>query len=162
VKKTALLLLALCCIEGCAAPHESAGVEATPKPAATLLIETRGVTTPLRDAVKQIAFRPFIPGNQIVSVALIPPLGGRDSIRSHGLAIEYASAGDALLLSEWPRLGFDVTRDPCAPVAYKADGYVWTTHNGLVMTLQPDGAVTPSHVVREVRRLFVAGVCRTR
>lgn len=162
MKRSALLAFALCCITGCAGTHESAGVGSTPKPAATLLIEARGITTPLRDAVKQIAFRPFIPGNQIVSVALIPPLGGTDSLRSHGLAIEYASAGDALLLSEWPRAGFDVTRDPCAPVAYKADGYVWTTRNGLVMTLQPDGAVKPPRMRRELRRLFRAGVCRPR
>jgi hypothetical protein len=161
MKNGVFLLLALC-VSACAAPQGSAQVHDTPKPAATVLLDARGVRMPLQDAVKQIAFRPLIPPSQIVSVALIPPLGGTDRRESHGIAIEYASAGDALLLSEWPRLGFQVTRSPCAPVAYKTDAFVWTTRNGLVMTLQPDGTVAPSHVMREVRRLMRAAACRTR
>jgi hypothetical protein len=156
----AALMLALG-VSACAPARQSTAAQPTPKPSATLLIDARGVSMRLEDAVKQIAFRPLIPGNQIVSVALIPPLGGVDRRESHGMAIEYASAGDALLLSEWPRLGFRVTESPCAPVAYKTDAFVWTTRNGLVMTLQPDGAVAASRVMREVRRLMRAGACRT-
>ena len=154
----ASLLLATLCLAACAS-HKPVSTQGTPAPAATTLIEARGVTVPLRDAVKQIAFRPLLPGNQIVSVALIPPLGGTDSKRAHGVAIEYANAGDALLLSEWPRMGFAITRSPCAPVAYRSDAFIWTTRNGLVMTLQPDGPVSPSRVLREVRRLVRAGAC---
>jgi hypothetical protein len=160
MKNGVFLLLALL-PAACASSRQPATMQDTPKPAATLLIDARGVGVPLRDAVKQIAFRPLIPGNQLVSIALIPPLGGTDGRESHGVAIEYASAGDALLLSEWPRLGFDVTGSPCAPVAYKSNAFVWTTRNGLVMTLQPDGAVPPSRITREVRRLMRAGGCRT-
>lgn len=158
MKSAGLLLFAVLCLSACA-PHESSA-QNTPAPAATPLIDARGVSMPLRDAVKQIAFRPLLPGSQIVSVALIPPLGGTDSLRSHGVAIEYANAGDALLLSEWPRMGFDITRSPCAPVAYRSDAFIWTTRNGLVMTLQPDGSVTPARVLREVRRLLQTGACQ--
>ncbi len=159
--KYAFFLLLALCAAGCASvSHGADESHETPHPAATLLIDARGVTVPFTAAVRQIAFRPLVPGSQIVAVALIPPLGGVDRRESHGLAIEYANAGDALLLSEWPRLGFDITRSPCAPVAYKTDGMVWTTRNGLVMTLQPDGAVPPSRVVREAFRLLRAGGCR--
>lgn len=155
--KITLFILVALGVVGCAQAHRAN----TPSPAATMLAGARGVTVPLPVAVKQIAFRPVIPGAQIAAVALIPPLGGTDRRESHGIAIEYARAGDALLLSEWPRLGFNVTRRPCAPVAYKSGGYLWTTRNGLVMTLQSDGAVEPSRIVREVHRLLLAGACRT-
>lgn len=138
-----------------------------PSPQPTLLIQSRGVVVPLTAAVQQIAFRPLIPSAQIVAVALIPPLGGVDSHKTHGLAIEYAGGGEALLLSQWPRPAFDVgsggaaiTASPCAPVAFKADGLIWTTRNGLVMTLQPDGAAPASHLVREADRLMAAAGCR--
>lgn len=159
------LLLAFA--SGCAAAHGDGQSTSEPRPAPTLLIDSRGVTVPLTRAVHQIAFRPFIPSAQIAAIALIPPLGGEDSRATHGLAIEYARRGNALLLSEWPRAGFrivmageDITRRPCAPVAYKTDGLMWTTRNGLLMTLQPDGAVAPTLVEREVRRLITAGACR--
>jgi hypothetical protein len=161
------VLLALAA--GCAGkPHDSAHAQtATPQPAATLLIESRGVAVPLTKAVHEIAFRPFIPGAQIAEIALIPPLGGEDKRETHGLAIEYANRGNALLLSQWPRAGFhiamngaDITQRPCAPVAFKTDGLIWTTRNGLVMTLQPDGAVSPALIEREAHRLIAAGACR--
>lgn len=162
MKRILVVLLALC-LTACAqnARHAETQTQDGPQPAPTLLVQARGVTVPLTQAVRQIAFKPFIPGAQIAAVALIPPLGGTDRRESHGIAIEYASAGDALVLSEWPRLGFDITRSPCAPVAYKSDGILWTTRNGQVMTLQPDGTVAPSRIVREVHRLFAAGACRT-
>jgi hypothetical protein len=53
----------------------------------------------------------------------------------------------------------DVTHRPCAPVAYKADGLLWTTRTGRVMTLQPDGAVLPSRIAREAHRLLRGGGC---
>jgi hypothetical protein len=158
--KIALFMLLAFGLAGCVeTPH--AQRTQTPKPMATMLADARGVSVPLTVAVKQIAFRPMVPDAQIADVALIPPLGGTDRRESHGIAIEYARAGDALLLSEWPRLGFNVTRRPCAPVAYKPGGYLWTTRNGLVMTLQSDGAVAPSRIVREVHRLLRSGACRT-
>jgi hypothetical protein len=161
------VLLALAA--GCAGkPEDSAHAKTAPQPAATMLIEGRGVTVPLTEAVHQISFRPFIPSAQIAAIALIPPLGGEDRRETHGLAIEYARRGNALLLSQWPRAGFDIAvngadiiRRPCAPVAFKTDGLIWATRNGLVMTLQPDGAVSPALVEREAHRLISAGACRT-
>jgi hypothetical protein len=163
---TALLFTALAA--GCGAANH-AGESRTPAPASTLLIQSRGEVMPLRDAVHQIAFRPFLPSLQIAQIAVIPPLGGIDSRKSHGIAIEYESAGDALLLSQWPRAGFairvaslDLDTRPCTAVTYKTDGYLWTTRNGLVMTLQPDGTVAPSRIAREAHRLLRAGACMDR
>ena len=156
--KNGFFALLLLCAAGCA--HATHAPAPAPQATMPLLLDARGVRVPLESAVKQIAFRPFIPGPQIAAVALIPPLGGEDRRESHGVAIEYASAGDALVLSEWPRLGFRVTSSPCAPVAFKPDGLLWTTRNGLVMTLQADGTVEASRIVREAHRLLVAGACR--
>jgi hypothetical protein len=112
-----------------------------------------------------LRFRPFIPSGHILQVAVIPPLNV-DQQRNHGIAIEYAANSHALLLSQWPRAGFtisvaaaDVTARPCAPVAYKADGLLWATRNGLVMTLEPDGTIDASRLAREARRLLLGGAC---
>jgi hypothetical protein len=158
--KNGVFALLLLCAAGCAHTPRTPASTPAPQSTMTLLLDSRGVRVPLERAIEQIAFRPFVPGPQIAAVALIPPLGGVDRRESHGVAIEYASAGDALVLSEWPRLNFDVTGSPCAPVAYKPDGLIWSTRNGLVMTLQADGAVQPSRIVREAHRLLQAGACR--
>ena len=140
----------------------------SPQPSArALLIDSRGVVMPLADAVKTVRFVPFIPSAQIVSVAVIPPLSdAADRNAQPGLAIEYESGGDALLLSQWPRAGLNIsvgatnaTSRPCAPVAYQADGLLWTTRNGRVMTVQPDGSVLASRIAREADRLLRAGAC---
>jgi hypothetical protein len=140
----------------------------SPQPSArALLIDSRGVVMTLADAVKTVRFVPFIPSAQIIGVAVIPPLSdAADRNAQPGLAIEYESRGDALLLSQWPRTGFDIrigatsaSSRPCAPVAYKADGLLWTTRDGRVMTLQPDGTVLASRITREADRLLHAGAC---
>lgn len=155
-------------LTACAAKEQHAAQAASPSPSAapTPLINARGVTMPLEKAVHEIAFRAFIPRAHITAFAAIPPLGGTDKRESHGLAIEYARDGHALLLSQWPRGNFDITvggqdvsHRPCAPVAYSADGLLWTTRNGLVMTLQPDGSVGASRIALEARRLLHAGAC---
>ena len=106
-----------------------------------------------------VNFKAFLPHAQIVQTALIPPLNVSQQ-KNHGLAIEYVAGDDALLLSEWPRGGIalsgaplDLTADPCAPVAYKTNGLIWTTRNGLVMTLQPDRTAPASHIAHEAQRL---------
>ncbi|HLI97003.1 MAG TPA: hypothetical protein VKT72_13120, partial [Candidatus Baltobacteraceae bacterium] len=135
----------------------------SPAPVATLLIESKGVTMPLKLAVRTLTFKPFIPPVQILQSAIIPPLNV-DQQKNHGLAIEYAQNGSVLLLSQWPRAGFAVpppvlgTR-VCEPVSYKSDGLLWATRNGLVMTLQPDGRVPAARIVRESRRLLRLGAC---
>jgi hypothetical protein len=156
------LAIALLCA-GCG----GGGDQPTPAPSPTPLVESRGVAMSLQDAVRKARFSPFIPSAQIVGVAALPPLSDDDKKRRLvGIGIEYESSGDALLLSQWPRAGLhiavgtaDVTSRPCAPVAYKADGLLWTTRNGRVMTLQPDGAVAPARIAREAGRLLRAGAC---
>lgn len=162
----AAALLSCALAAGCggktSAPEDTASPQAT-----GMLIASRGAVMPLAVAVRQIGFVPFIPSEQIAAVAAIPPLSdAKDRAAPPGLAIEYESHGDALLLSQWPRAGLniavggsDVTDRPCAPVAYRADGLLWTTRNGRVMTLQPDGIVDASRIWREADRLLHAGAC---
>lgn len=164
--KNAIAALVLLLVTACSGASHGEQ-QGTPQPQPTLLIQSRGAVVPLTAAVRQIAFRPVIPGAQIAAVALIPPLGGADSRKTHGLAIEYARDGAALLLSQWPRPGFplsvngvDLTASPCAPVAFKTDGLLWTTRNGLVMTLQPDGSLAASRLAREAERLLGSAGCR--
>ena len=121
----------------------------------------------LEDAVRRIGFRAFVPSAQLAAIAVIPPLGGDDTRQDRGIAFEYDAEGDALLLSQWPEQHFqivvgknDLTRLTCAPVPFKADGFIWTTHSALVMTLQPDGKVAPTRVAREARRLIASGACK--
>lgn len=162
--------MAVAVLCACAGKGNDASAQQTPQPSATMLISARGVVMPLTAAVRKITFAPFIPSAQIAGVAVIPPLSDDDGKRFPGVAIEYESNGDALLLSQWPRAGldiavagFDATRRPCAPVAYKPDGLLWTTRDGRVMTLQPDGVVAPSRIAREASRLLRTGACgRTR
>jgi hypothetical protein len=149
----------------CACAHAGKAAPG-PVPSTSLLIGARGAIVTLPQAQSRVRFAPFVPGAQIVAVALIPPLHV-DHRKDAGVAMEYERAGDALLLSQWPRGDLNVgvagnaIHRPCAPVAYKADGFLWTTRSGLVMTLQPDGAVAPGRLMREARRL-AAGSCRTR
>lgn len=152
--------LALC---GCAhGSRATASATTAPSP----LVDSRGIAMPLRMAVRHIAFRPFIPHQQIIAVAVIPPLGGADTRAGHGLAVEYARDGNALMLSEWPRRGFlvtagvtEITASPCVPAPYAPHSVMWTTRNGLVMTLQPDGPIARGRVAREARRIVAHGAC---
>jgi hypothetical protein len=163
-----LLLAALFCAACSArgARHQSPDAQVSQQ----LLIASRGEVMSLPDAVKTADFTPFIPSAQIAAAAAIPPLNDAQGRRAvPGIAIEYESSGDAFLLSQWLRGGLpiavgaeDLTSRPCAPVAYKADGLLWTTRNGRVMTLQPDGPVPEARIAREVNRLLRAGACRGR
>jgi hypothetical protein len=165
--RAVLLLASFALCSGCSA--NSAQHPQTPSPSVTLLISARGVTMPLEQAVRKLTFAPFLPPSQIASVALIPPLNDDEDKRDPGIAIEYENRGDALLLSQWPRKGLniavgdvDATSRPCAPVAYMPDGLLWTTRDGRVMTLQPDGTVAASRIKREADRLLRAGACGRR
>jgi hypothetical protein len=132
-----------------------------------MLIDQRGITMPLEDAVKQIAFHPYLPPGQIMAFAVIPPLGGVDSRKNRGIATEYVSGRVALLLSEWPKQRFDlafpkknITASPCEPVNYARTGIIWTSRNGFALTLQPDGNVNQSALGAEAHRLISAGACK--
>jgi hypothetical protein len=102
-----------------------------------------------------------------MAYAVLPPLGNADTDQTRGIGIEYASGHDALLLSEWPKQNFsiafrkgDPALRPCVATHYSSQAVAWTTPGGLVMTLQPDGAVPPVDIDREAARLIRAGACR--
>ncbi|MFN2527269.1 MAG: hypothetical protein ABR584_00960 [Candidatus Baltobacteraceae bacterium] len=137
-----------------------------PSPTPDTLVSHRGISMPLPKAVRGISFRPFLPSHQIVDVALVAPLGGKDNRKNRGIAFEYASGGQLLVLSEWPindlRVDFGPTRlgaSPCTLIKYADDGVLWTTPRHLVMTLIPDGKIKPSHLSAEARRLLSRGAC---
>ncbi len=154
-----------CALAGCA--HRSG---ANPAPSASLppmLIDQRGITMPLEDAVKKIGFKAFLPPGQILAFAVIPPLGGNDTRENRGLAAEYVSGRVAMLLSEWPKQNFtlafprkDLTSTPCELAKYSETGFAWTSRGGLAMTLQPDGNVNSGAIEAEARRLIGAGACK--
>ncbi len=133
-----------------------------------MLIDDRGVVMPLEQAVTKVTYRPWIPPNQILKFAVIPPLGNLDTPAHRGIAIEYAAGRQSMLLSEWPKQNFsllflhnqDISVAPCTIAHYKADGIAWSTHGKLAMTLQPDGNMDPKKVEDEARRLIAAGACR--
>jgi hypothetical protein len=137
-----------------------------PTPTPDTLVSHRGISMPLQKAVRGISFRPFLPSHQILDVALIAPIGGLDNRKNRGIAFEYASAGQLLVLSEWPLNALhldlgpaELGATPCAPTKYADDGVLWTTPKRLVMTLIPDGKVKPSRLSAEARRLLSRGAC---
>ena len=138
--------------------------KATPPP---MLIDDRGTSMPLEQAITHVVFRPFIPAEQILGYAVLPPLGDLDTDAHRGLGIEYVSNNRAMLLSQWPKQDFVIAFarsmgeiGPCTLGHYKVDGAAWLTSSNVVMTLQPDGSVSPTVVDDEARRLMRAGACR--
>lgn len=165
MRKTVMVIASALILAACSGGGPGAHASSAPSPnaVATLLIESKGVTMPLNIAARTLAFAPYFPDGKIVQAAVIPPLNV-DQQKNHGIAIEYVAQGAAFVLSQWPRAGFDVppaamSAETCTPVPYKTDGVVWSTRNEVVMTLQPDGHVPPSRVVREARRLLQRGAC---
>ncbi len=159
-----LAAVALSATAGCAKKPDAVRAAASGPP---MLIDDRGVTMPLEQAVTLARFRVFLPATDPLAVAVIPPLGGADNDDRRGSAFEYERAERALLLSEWPRrenrIAFgerDITTDPCVVVHYAPNAVAWTTHGGVVMTLQPDGSSSSSAIEAEARRLLAAGACR--
>ncbi|MEO6913790.1 MAG: hypothetical protein ABI182_07215 [Candidatus Baltobacteraceae bacterium] len=149
-----------------AACSRPAAIRPAPQSSPTILISNRGVSMSLESAVQKISFRPLLPSSNISHVAVIPPLGGEDTLQNRGIAIEYTAGGTTLLLSEWPRQKFTLTvgqsdlgASPCAVKAYKTDGAIWITRAGVVMTLQPDGVVRAERVFTEAARLVKTGNC---
>ena len=156
--------IALClCVAACG--HKQAAEEVSSPP--PLLLDERGTTMPFEQVVTHIAFRPFVPSSQVLAYAVLPPLGDLDTNEHRGIGIEYVVGGSAMVLSQWPRQRFDIAFGrgeaavkPCTPTHYSTQAVAWTTARGLVMTLQPDGAVPPAAVEQEARRLIRSGACR--
>ena len=147
------------------------GGNAAPTPTPSLpplMIDDRGKTMALEEAVTNINYKPWIPPRQILKYAVIPPLGGADSPSNRGIAIEYANGSTPMLLSEWPKQDFsllmlhgvDITDAPCKVMGhFRADAVAWTTRRQLAMSLQPDGTMAPKDVEKEARRLISSGGC---
>ena len=95
-----------------------------------------------------------------------PAFGDLDTKAHRGLAMEYEAQRRAYVLSEWPRQSFritflkaDITSTPCTLAHYSRNGVAWTSRRSLLLTLQPDGRVSPSAVEAEAHRLLGAGGC---
>ncbi len=142
---------------------------ATPEPTPTpdTLVSKLGTSTPLAVAVRSISFRPYIPRRgQLMDVALISPLSDADKHNTIGIAFEYASGGQAMVLQEWPLRNVHLTlgdtelgASPCTLTKFKQDGVLWTTPGRLAMALQADGKIKPSRIMAEARRLMSHGAC---
>jgi hypothetical protein len=166
----ALFGLALAACSSAPAPAPTPGPDGPRVPDASatgLLLDQRGVAMSLEKAVREIAFRPFLPPVHYIAVAVIPPLGNDDLPANRGIAFEYGPRGAATILSEWPKQSFQISvagRDasaaPCKPIAYSQNGVVWTTPHGLVMTLQPDGRTSAAAIAARARALIAHGACR--
>lgn len=157
-------LLVAAVLGGCAAKGTAHQVATASLP--PMLIDTRGVTMPLEQIVTKIAYRPYIPRVQGLQFAVIPPLSGTDTPDRRGIAIEYAAGKNAMLLSEWPSQHLPVTFDgvnvvlrPCTAERFDKSSIAWSSRNGLVMTLQPDGALPAGAVAAEAHRLMASGAC---
>lgn len=159
----ALVACLAAALAGCA--HQKA---AQPKAASTptLLIEARGITMRLSQAVRKISFRPILPSRQILAFAVIPPLGGNDTPQTRGFAAEYLHHGAAVLISEWPKQSFritfgkvDITEKPCVQVEYARGQYAFTNKRGLLATVQGDAGVSPAAVHRAASAALAA-FCR--
>jgi hypothetical protein len=157
-------IVALFALGACSHQASSAAASAASPP--PMLVDQRGTTMPLEQVVTHIAFRPYIPP-QTLAFAVLPPLGDLDTNEHRGIGIEYLAGNDAMLLSQWPKQAFSIAFGkgetvlvPCTPTHYSTTSLAWTTPRGLVMTLQPDGAMQPAAVEREARRLIKAGACR--
>ncbi len=127
----------------------------SPTPSATpMLIEDRGVTMPLAKVMTQTRLHPFLPLAEHQVYAVLPPLGGPDKPSTRGIAIEYdGQHGAHVLLSEWPTQTFairfgthNVSGNPCSLVEYDSGKFVFSTHQGLIATIQGDGGSSRADV----------------
>jgi hypothetical protein len=156
-----ILIAAAIALSACGGQKHAASDASAPP----LLIDSRGTTMPLEQAVTHIAFRPYVPA-QALAFAVLPPLGDVDTNEHRGIGIEYLAGREAMLLSQWPKQGFTIQfghggiLNECKPAHYSTTSVAWTTPGNLVMTLQPDGPVSASAVDREAQRLIAAGACR--
>jgi hypothetical protein len=156
-----MFIAAVIALSACSGQNHPASDASMPP----LLIDGRGTTMPLEQVVTHIAFRPYVPA-QAIAFAVLPPLGNVDTNDHRGIGVEYLAGRNAMLLSEWPKQGYTIqfghrgAVHECRPEHYSTTSVAWTTPNGLVMTLQPDGPVDATGIDREAQRLIGAGACR--
>jgi hypothetical protein len=152
------------------------GGKGSPTPDATptenSYLSHRGEVLPLRSALGQIAFRPFVPAREIVETALLPAYnGGADERQNRGIGFEYISKREAFVLSQWPGSGMPGPRnlgtiEGCLVTGYDIAGGVggkqgalWS--NGrIVSDLVAAGNATNRETFEEARRLVRRGACR--
>ncbi|GEM_PF-1527327 len=132
----------------------------------------RGFVTDRATAERAIAFRPFVSGDPVSEVALLPPFHGAQISANEGIGYAYAHAGGSWTLLEWPRRGGTLEAFPRLPAEpgcsdvyaiggkTKPHGVAWTTPHGLVLALSAEGTVDPRAILAEFRRLVRRGACR--
>jgi hypothetical protein len=163
------------------------GKEKPPEAPPTFLSQ-KGTVMPLRSALSEISFKPFIPSHRIVETALIAPYnGGDDNRKNRGIAFEYVSGHESYVIQEWPGngRGGPISLPPegkCALSAYHLgrrpppppeegqtpaptlppqtqEGVLWSAR-GIVFNLLPSGNAQPPATIAEARRLIRVGACR--
>jgi hypothetical protein len=148
--------------------------EETPARASLSPLAHRGFVTEEATAEHAIAFRPFVPDQLPLQVALLPPFHGAQVSANEGIAYAYGRRGRTWILSEWPRGGgtldrfapYPAVNDPrCGDVhaiggSARPRGVAWSTPRGIVLTLSPDGSADPRTIVMEWQRLVRRGACR--
>ncbi len=121
-----------------------------------------------------IAFQPFAPPRHIVAAALLPPFHGDDVRENRGIGLEYIDANlRRYALSQWPANGGKLDRymplpeheQGCASArtfvrGEPPNGIAWATPNGIIMTLQADGANDAQTLQAEWKKLVRRGACR--
>jgi hypothetical protein len=171
IRILALISVVLSC-SSCGLFHHSAANEPAPNasPTATAipaLIARRGDEHTLAESLDGIGFKPFIPQHvTVITAALLPAFSGEDLRKNRGIGIEYESAGKLYALSQWPTNGDSPegmtpagSEAGCDIESFRRDGFLWTGGTRIA-TLQPDGNVPPSFVLREARRIIREGACR--
>src|ERR1700722_20028640 len=140
----------LCALVAVPLAAHAENATATPPPPSPWLVGRRGTAMHERDALRGIAFVPFVPTRNAVQIALLAPLRGDDTRNNRGIGYEYENRGRLFVLSQWPMhdgsiTGFPVfhNADPaCAnvrtfPRTAGTRGIVWSAPHGTVLTLQP-------------------------
>jgi hypothetical protein len=84
--------------------------EETPARAALSPLAPRGLITEEATAEHAIAFRPFVPDQLPLQVALLPPFHGPGVSANEGIAYAYGRRGRTWILSEWPCHGGTLDR----------------------------------------------------
>jgi hypothetical protein len=144
-----------------------------PEPTPNTYLYHRGQIMPLRSALGEIAFRPFIPAREIVETALLPAYNGGDDVRGNrGIGMEYISPQrEAFVLSQWP--GSEIpgprslgTINGCELTGYDIaggqtgkQGALWSSR-GIVRNLVAAGNASDHDTFDEARRLIRMGACR--
>ena len=130
-----------------------------PSPAPTppdTIVATRGTSMPLKQALRTIAFRPFMPPYKFIDVGVLPVLRGDEDQKGKpnpnwGIGLEYRVKYVRYALSQWPlngaglgsASGRKIEQNGCSMTLYKPDGVLWVSRRAIAVTLQADNTMPP-------------------